>query len=255
MFIVPAAHAQVVTPHQGPAVTAPAPDAVYKPSVGERSSASLGASVARAVALSFVTVRAGDTLSGIAAGRCHDAGDWTGIAAANKSQVKDPNLIFPRERLVLSCSAAAVADPPKAAPKADPPKAGTYGHPYKCGDGDGDGWDTACSAPQRHALRRHHASVRVAAYNASGMYSFAGLERLWVSAGGPAWAESAAASVAECESGGRVSAYNPSGATGLWQILGAVVGGDLNNPYVNAENAVSKFRASGDTWAQWVCKP
>jgi hypothetical protein len=61
--------------------------------------------------------------------------------------------------------------------------------------------------------------------------------------------------VAICESGGNPDAYNPSGATGLWQILGAVVAGDLTDPMVNAENAVSKFHASGDTWAQWVCTP
>jgi hypothetical protein len=51
-----------------------------------------------------------------------------------------------------------------------------------------------------------------------------------------------------------VNAYNPSGATGLWQILGSVVPGSLYNAYVNALNAVAKFRASGQTFAQWVCK-
>jgi len=89
----------------------------------------------------------------------------------------------------------------------------------------------------------------------SGDYSFSALESLWVSAGGPSWAESAAATVAECESGGNPDAYNASGASGLWQILGAVVPGNLFDPMVNAENAVSKFTASGDTWAQWVCQP
>jgi len=89
----------------------------------------------------------------------------------------------------------------------------------------------------------------------SGVLSFAELESLWVRAGGPGWAASAAASVAECESGGRVDAYNPSGATSLWQILGQVVAGNLFDPMVNALNAVAKFHASGDTFAQWVCQP
>jgi hypothetical protein len=31
--------------------------------------------------------------------------------------------------------------------------------------------------------------------------------------------------------------------------------GDIYDPMVNAENAVSKFEASGDTFAQWVCQP
>lgn len=76
---------------------------------------------------------------------------------------------------------------------------------------------------------------------------------LWLSAGGPSWAEPKAIEIARCESGFNPRAYNPSGATGLWQILGSVVPGDLTNPSVNAANAVAKFRASGDTFAQWVC--
>jgi hypothetical protein len=75
-----------------------------------------------------------------------------------------------------------------------------------------------------------------------------------VSAGGPSFAEAQAAQIAECESGGNPQAYNPSGATGLWQILGQVVPGNLYDPFVNALNAVSKFKASGDTFAQWVCQ-
>jgi hypothetical protein len=50
-------------------------------------------------------------------------------------------------------------------------------------------------------------------------------------------------------------AYNPSGATGLFQIKGSVVPGDLYDAHVNALNAVSKFQASGNTWAQWTCQP
>ena len=78
---------------------------------------------------------------------------------------------------------------------------------------------------------------------------------LWVCAGGPSWAESAAEAVAHCESNYYTRAYNPSGATGLWQILGAVVSGSLYDAHVNALNAVAKFKASGNSWAQWVCKP
>lgn len=87
----------------------------------------------------------------------------------------------------------------------------------------------------------------------AGDFSFGALESLWASAGGPSWAASQAASIALCESGGNPQAYNPSGASGLWQILGQVVPGNIFDPMVNAENAVAKFRASGDTFAQWVC--
>jgi transglycosylase-like protein with SLT domain len=88
----------------------------------------------------------------------------------------------------------------------------------------------------------------------SGIYSYGALEALWVSAGGPSWAEASAATIAECESGGNPRAYNPSGASGLFQILGQVVPGNIFDPYINALNAVSKFKASGDTFAQWVCQ-
>ena len=92
----------------------------------------------------------------------------------------------------------------------------------------------------------------------SGHLSYAQVGMLWLCAGGPAWAEQAAENVSECESGHWTNgphAYNPSGASGLWQILGQVVPGWIFDAHVNALNAVAKFKASGETWAQWVCKP
>lgn len=87
-----------------------------------------------------------------------------------------------------------------------------------------------------------------------GIYSYAALEALWEQAGGPSWAAAKAAEIAQCESGGKWWAHNPSGATGLWQILGAVVPGNLYDPMVNAENAVAKFRDRHDTFSAWVCQ-
>jgi len=225
------------------------------------------------------TVRAGDTLAGLAVRYCHgNDKDWTGFYHDNRRVIgSNPNLIYPGQKLNL----ARCTDPPALLHLGSAYRAPhhaaqrtvrasgkvwkvTYGYPYQCGDGDGDGYDIPCTALHRtvhrftrgasrvirHRTRRVFSSSRIA-----GHYSYGGLEQLWVAAGGPAWAASAAAAVAECESGGNPYAYNPSGATGLWQILGAVVGGDLRNPYTNAANAVAKFKASGDTWAQWVCKP
>src|SRR5580765_1586378 len=201
-------------------------------------------------------VKPGDTLAGLAVRYCHGvANDWTGFYHDNRKVIGgNPNLIFPGQSLALN----RCVDPPKllrlgstyhAPARHAVTRTGkvwkvTYGYPYKCGDGDGDGWDRPCThaAP---AHRVYHAATSSRSY--AGHYSFAGLEALWISAGGPAWAAAHAASIAECESGGNVNAYNPSGATGLWQILGAVRGGDLRNPYVNAANAVAKFKASGDT--------
>ncbi len=226
------------------------------------------------------TVVAGDTLAGLAVTYCKGvANDWTGFYHDNRKIIGDnPNLIIPGQRLNLSHC----ADPPKLlhlgstyqAPHhhtqlhAAVSHAGgkvwgvTYGYPNQCGDGDGDGWDIKCStipahlstAPLSHHAR-HSAARRAYASSYRGSYSYSGLEALWVAAGGPAWAASAAANVAMCESGGNPNAYNSSGASGLFQILGQVVPGNIFNPYTNALNAVSKFKASGETWAQWVCRP
>lgn len=215
-------------------------------------------------------VKTGETLSGIAVSYCGHANDWTGFYVQNKKTIgNNPNLIYPGQVLNLSrCT-----DPPRLlrlgstyhAPRHAVVRAATrngktwkvtYGYPYTCGDGDGDGWDKACGTTHP-AGTSHRTAVRSAArpsVSYSGHYSYAGLEALWEAAGGPAWAASHAAEIAECESGGNTGAYNPSGATGLWQILGSVIGGDLRNPMVNAENAVAKFKASGDTFAQWVCR-
>jgi hypothetical protein len=89
----------------------------------------------------------------------------------------------------------------------------------------------------------------------SGVLTPAQVGALWLEAGGPAWAEAAAEAVAMCESSDNTQALNPDGAAGLWQILGQVVGGNLFDGLVNARNAVAKFTASGDTWAQWTCQP
>jgi TP901 family phage tail tape measure protein len=69
------------------------------------------------------------------------------------------------------------------------------------------------------------------------------LESLWEGAGGPGGMTAhIAAAIALAESGGNAGARNPSGASGLWQILGQVVPGNIFNPLVNAENAVTKWR-------------
>ena len=212
-----------------------------------------------------VTVAPGDSLSKIAVQDCGGkADDWTGIYQHNKAVIgSDPNLIIPGQRLKVVCtdprSLLALGSVPQHPASSSGKIWGvTYGYPYKCGDGDGDGWDMPCS--KLHKEGQQGSQARLAAAPAAppaggGIYSYSALESLWEAAGGPSFAASSAAAVAECESGGNPRAYNPSGASGLWQILGSVVPGNLFDPMVNALNAVSKFRASNDTFAQWVCQP
>ena len=85
----------------------------------------------------------------------------------------------------------------------------------------------------------------------SGAWTLGGLEGLWGRAGGPSWAAHVAGAVALAESGGNPKAHNPSGATGLWQILGQVFPGNLWDPYINARNAVRKFYQAGG-FSPWV---
>lgn len=191
-------------------------DALFSP----RSYAALAAPAVILASLHY-TVRPGDTLGKIAAAHCGTASDWTGIYAASGLH-GSPDMIYPGERLTLSCTQARL--------------------------------HVRLQAPV-------HVTTAIATRTASagwqdpgGTLTTAQVERLWTEAGGPVWAESRAAEIAYCESGYRTGAYNPSGATGLWQILGAVVPGNLYDALTNARNAVAKFRASGNTFAQWVCK-
>jgi len=90
----------------------------------------------------------------------------------------------------------------------------------------------------------------------TGNYSYAQLEALWINAGGSKALAPLMAAIAEAESGGDPTAYNPSGATGLWQILGAVNPADqasLTSPAVNAKEAVLKYESQGlDAWTTYT---
>jgi hypothetical protein len=79
-------------------------------------------------------------------------------------------------------------------------------------------------------------------------YSYAQLEGLWINAGGSKALAPTMAAIAMAESGGCSTALNPSGASGLWQILGAVSPADQANlfdPAVNAKEATLKYSSQG----------
>ncbi len=176
------------------------------------------ASQASLHALAHYTVRRGDTLTSIAARYLH--GSWRGLYCANRRVIgPSPDRISSGMRLELRTEAGCRLP----------------------------------ASPRLRAAPRHASFTRTAAAY-RGIYSFSALEALWVSAGGPRWAAWPAATIAECESGGNPRAYNPSGASGLFQILGDPFPGDPFDPYTNARMAVYKFRESGSTFAQWVCR-
>lgn len=71
----------------------------------------------------------------------------------------------------------------------------------------------------------------------------------------------AAVNVARCESGLNPGAYNPSGATGLFQIMPGTwagtsqAGGSPYNAYANAVAAHEIFVRDGYSWREWTCQP
>jgi len=71
------------------------------------------------------------------------------------------------------------------------------------------------------------------------------LENLWIAAGGPPGVAHLMAAIAMAESGGNSRAYNPSGASGLWQILGVPFPGNPFDPFTNARMAVAKYESQG----------
>jgi hypothetical protein len=82
-------------------------------------------------------------------------------------------------------------------------------------------------------------------------YTYTQLEQLWLNAGGSPALAPLAAGIAMVESSGNPQAYNPSGASGLWQIeipinQGHVPGGAAN--VFNAQdNAAAAVSLSGNT--------
>jgi hypothetical protein len=66
------------------------------------------------------------------------------------------------------------------------------------------------------------------------------MAEVWGAAGGALSKADTMGVIGLAESGGNPRAHNPSGASGLWQILGQVVAGNIFNPRINALNAIKK---------------
>lgn len=196
---------------------------------------------AAAAATATATVHSGDSLSQLAHRYYHHAAWWPRIWWANRAAIHNPNLVpagaqlripAPRHPRWTTTRAALRAIPPP--PPPPPPPAPAPQAPAAAGP-------VAQSAPAPSGPV------------SGGTYSYAALEQLWVSAGGPASAAAQMAQIAECESGGNPQAYNPSGASGLWQILGNPFPGNPMDPATNAAMAVAKYNAAGGT-SPWVCQ-
>ena len=82
-------------------------------------------------------------------------------------------------------------------------------------------------------------------FASGGVVSYGQLEGLWDQAGGNPSMAALMAAIAEAESGGNPTAHNPSGASGLWQILGVPFPGNVYDPLTNARMAVAKYLSQG----------
>lgn len=83
------------------------------------------------------------------------------------------------------------------------------------------------------------AAAKGGAYNARSMAS------LWKRAGGPGKIARLMGAIGMAESTGNPGAHNPSGASGLWQILGNPFPGNPMDPMTNARMAVAKYKTQG----------
>ncbi len=176
------------------------------------------------------TVRAGDTLSGIAQRFYGTADDWHGLFAANRPKISDPSLIYVGQQLRL----------PRHLP------AGTGYTPRHASPAPAT--PTAAAAGSGPAVSTSQATATA---SLSGTLSCTGLEQLWVDAGGSPAAEVTAASIAMAESGGNQFATGTVGERGYWQIN--PVNGALStyDPYGNARAAVV-MSADGANWSPWT---
>lgn len=186
------------------------------------------------------TVRAGDTLSGIAQRFYGSAGDWRGLFAANQSKISDPSLIYVGQELRL----------PRHLPAGISTTAYTPRHASSADSGPADS-GPAASGPAASGPAGSGNGQATTTTSLSGTLSCAGLEQLWVEAGGSPAAEVTAASIAMAESGGNQFATGTVGERGYWQIN--PVNGALStyDPYGNARAAVI-MSADGANWSPWT---
>jgi LysM repeat protein len=189
------------------------------------------------------TVRAGDTLSGIAQRFYGSAGDWHGLFAANHSEISDPSLIYVGQQLRL----------PRHLPAGISTTAYT---PRHAGSASANSSTAASSTAASGTAASGTAAsstgqAATTTTSLSGTLSCTGLEQLWLNAGGSAAAEVTAASIAMAESGGNQFATGTVGERGYWQIN--PVNGALStyDPSGNARAAVI-MSGDGTNWSPWT---
>jgi len=180
------------------------------------------------------TVRAGDTLTGIARRLYGTANDWGYLYHVNDRLIVNANLIYVGQTLII----------PPAMPK---------------------GYSLAEFLPRQPAPRQHAVVVAGSAAQPlarpssatvpGGRLSCSGLEQLWDSAGGNPDDAFMAAEIAMAESGGDQYAtdHDSNGTTdeGLWQVNSSNGALATYDAYGNARSAIT-LSDDGESWSAWV---
>lgn len=163
--------------------------------------------------------RPGDTLGKIAGEFCNNPADYPALARA--SGISNPNIIYVNERIVLACGSSSSSS--SSSSSAPAKTTAITGSSYAAGS-----------------------AIIPGAFN---VYSYSGLERIWIAAGGSSATASHAACIAEHESGGRQWVISPTSDYGLWQIHNG--GYAMLDAFANAARAVAMSN-DGTNWGQWT---
>jgi hypothetical protein len=157
-------------------------------------------------ALPLVTVRAGDSISAIAASHCGDARDWTGVYAASRRAhltAWNANDLTTGQQLAVECDQVPGmldrAPTPSPPPVAVAPVTASVTRPSS--DTEGSGGGGRSPAPQAAPAAHRYES---AAVSGAGTYH------------GPAGSYESC--VISRESGGNAQIWNPTGHWGLYQF-------------------------------------
>ena len=240
---LPASAAVVTIPAKAvPAKAVPAKAAVITAQVrtdavvSHDQSASRG-SAAQSASRSY-TVEPGDNLSAISQRIYGTPADALWLYQANKSIVRNPNLIFPGQVLNLPSSPAIGATARATIEQA--PASAPAGQAA-----------TGQAATGQAATGQAPAGAPAASSALSGTLGCTGLEALWEEARGAPAEAVTAASIAMAESGGRQYATGGAGERGYWQIHPDHGSLSTYDPLGNAKAAVI-ISADGTNWTPWT---